>query len=58
MIAYDPTNLTCALHTAHTTYQLAADADGRLLHLYYGPRTGAFRTVPPPHNDPGCWPEI
>lgn len=58
MIAYDPTNHTCALHTAHTTYQLAADADGRLLHLYYGPRTGAFRTVPPPHNDPGCWPDL
>ena len=34
------------LHTKHTTYQLAADAYGFLLHTYYGPRAeGDFRRL-------------
>ena len=34
------------LHTAHTTYQFAADGNGFLLHTYYGPRAeGDFRRL-------------
>lgn len=58
MIVCGNTQRRYALHTAHTTYQMAADADGRLLHLYYGKRTDAPRTIAPPHNDPGCWPDL
>lgn len=58
MIVCDNAQRRYALHTAHTTYQMAADADGRLLHLYYGKRTDAPRTIAPPHNDPGCWPDL
>lgn len=58
MIVCGNTQRRYALHTAHTTYQMAADAEGRLLHLYYGKRTDAPRTIAPPHNDPGCWPDL
>lgn len=58
MIRYHETSRTWLLHTAHTTYQLGVDGDGRLLHLYYGPRCDAPRTLDAPHNDPGCWPDL
>lgn len=58
MIFCDPQNRFFALHTDHTTYQMAVDGQGRLLHLYYGARTDAVRTVRPPHGDPGCWPNL
>lgn len=58
MIRYDETTRTWALHTARTTYQLGVDGSGRLLHLYYGSRCDAPRTLAAPHNDPGCWPDL
>lgn len=58
MIVCDTANRLFALHTAHTTYQMAVDAQGRLLHLFYGARTDGVRTIRPPHSDPGCWPNL
>lgn len=58
MIRIDEQNRLYLLHTAHTTYQMKVDETGRLLHLYYGPRTEAPAAVQPPHNDPGCWPDL
>ena len=58
MICHDESARTWALHTAHTTYQLGVDADGRLLHLYYGPRCAAAPVLRAPHSDPGCWPDL
>ncbi len=46
-----------ALHTAHTSYLLEVDPEGRLLHRYYGPRTGSCPPLASPHPDPGCWPD-
>ena len=58
MILADTQSRRFALHTAHTAYELAADADGRLLHLYYGPRRGDPTPLPADlHPDPGCWPD-
>ena len=56
-------NGTCyTLHTAHTSYQLAAGPGGMLLHTYYGPRLpdGAPNLADsrPPHEDPGCWTDL
>ena len=56
-------NGTCyTLHTAHTSYQLAAGPGGMLLHTYYGPRLpdGAPNLADsrPPHGDPGCWTDL
>ncbi|MDD6320336.1 MAG: alpha-galactosidase [Oscillospiraceae bacterium] len=58
MIVCEPSGHFFALHTAHTTYQMAVDEQGHLLHLYYGPRTDASAVVLPPHKDPGCWPNL
>ena len=58
MIVSEPGGHFFALHTAHTTYQMAVDERGHLLHLYYGPRTDASSAILPPHNDPGCWPNL
>lgn len=58
MILADTQTNTFTLSTAHTTYQMAVDADGRLLHLYYGARTDQPHPVRPPHSDPGCWPNL
>lgn len=58
MIVCEPGGHFFALHTAHTTYQMAVDEQGHLLHLYYGPRTDASAVVLPPHKDPGCWPNL
>lgn len=38
-ITFNETTRIFALTTAHTTYQMQADAQGYLLHLYYGART-------------------
>lgn len=38
-ITFNETTLIFTLTTAHTTYQMQADAQGYLLHLYYGART-------------------
>ena len=58
MIHADFTARRFGLHTAHTSYWLAADDAGRLLHLYYGPLCRTAPALPPaPHNDPGCWPD-
>ena len=58
MIVCGNTQRRYALHTAHTTYQMRVDDEGRLLHLYYGPRTDAAACVAVPHPDPGCWPNL
>jgi len=55
MIFCDTDHRIFLLHTDHTSYQMGVDNAGRLLHLYYGPRADAPRTVRPPHSDPGCW---
>lgn len=57
MICSGP-NHSYTLHTAHTSYGMAVAPDGRLLHLYYGPRTSACPLPAAPHNDPGCWPNL
>jgi alpha-galactosidase len=47
------------LSTVHTSYQMKVDADGRLLHVYYGPRTASELTdARKQHPDPGCWPNL
>ncbi len=50
------------LHTAHTTYQMLADADGILRHLYYGARlplgVSAAEDRPVHPWDKGCWPNL
>ena len=38
-ITFNETTRIFTLTTAHTTYQMQADAQGYLLHLYYGART-------------------
>ena len=38
-ITFNSSNRIFTLNTAHTTYQMQADAKGYLLHLYYGART-------------------
>ena len=58
MICCDTKTNIFTLHTRHTTYAMAADAQGRLLHLYYGPRTTAVRLPASPHDDPGCHPDM
>ncbi|MCD8008048.1 MAG: alpha-galactosidase, partial [Clostridiales bacterium] len=47
------------LHTAHTTYQMTVDADGRLCHSWYGSRTeeNLWDSRPTHAFDPGCWPD-
>ena len=58
MIHIDDARRLYALHTARTTYAMAVDDAGRLLHLYYGPRTAAARLPQSPHGDPGCHPDL
>lgn len=45
------------LHTAHTSYQLCADEQGRLLHTYYGARlpddAPNLRPTRAPHAEAG-----
>ena len=38
-ITFNETTRIFTLTTAHTTYQMQADAQGYLLHLYYGKTT-------------------
>ena len=38
-IIYTPEQRIFTIHTAHSTYQMQADALGHLLHLYYGARS-------------------
>ena len=38
-IIYSPEKRIFTIHTAHSSYQLQADALGNLLHLYYGARS-------------------
>ena len=38
-ITFNETTRIFTFTTAHTTYQMQADAQGYLLHLYYGART-------------------
>ena len=38
-ITFNESKRIFTLHTAHSTYQMQADAYGHLLHLYYGART-------------------
>ena len=38
-ITFNSSNRIFTLNTAHTTYQMQADAKGYLLHLYYGAKT-------------------
>ncbi|MCD8146048.1 MAG: alpha-galactosidase [Clostridiales bacterium] len=47
------------LHTAHTTYQMIVDADGRLCHSWYGSKTeeNLWDSRPTHAFDPGCWPD-
>ena len=49
-ITFNETTRIFTLTTAHTTYQMQADAQGYLLHLYYGARTAGdlFGSVPTP----------
>ena len=62
MIRYDAAAKTFTLSTPHTSYQMKADADGRLLHTWYGrrlpdncPDMSEPRAT---HADPGCWPDL
>ena len=38
-ITFDANRKIFTIHTKQTTYQMQADANGYLLHLYYGART-------------------
>ena len=38
-ISFDANRKIFTIHTKQTTYQMQADANGYLLHLYYGART-------------------
>ena len=62
MIHYDAAQNTFTLSTPHTSYQMKVDADGRLLHTWYGrrlPETCPDMTDPrEPHGDHGCWPNL
>lgn len=54
---------TCfTLHTAHTSYQMAAGPGGTLLHTYYGSRlpdcAPELADGRVPHSDPGCWADL
>ncbi len=62
MIRYDAAQKTFTLSTPHTSYQMKVDADGRLLHSWYGRRLPDacpdMADPRDPHGDPGCWPDL
>lgn len=62
MIRYDAAAKIFTLSTPHTSYQMKTDADGRLLHTWYGrrlPDSCPDMAEPrAPHTDPGCWPDL
>ena len=58
MIHADTNAKRFTLHTDHTSYAMAVDGQGRLLHLGYGPHADCFRLPDAPHNDPGCHPDL
>lgn len=62
MIAFDAAASTFTLSTPHTSYQMKLDADGRLLHSWFGRRLPEpcpdMADPREPHGDPGCWPDL
>ena len=62
MIRFDAAANTFTLSTPHTSYQMKVDADGRLLHSWYGRRLPDacpdMTDAREPHCDPGCWPDL
>lgn len=58
MICYDEKTHIYTLHTAHTSYQLGVDDDGRLIHLHYGARCEVPLVLQTLHNDEGRWPNM
>lgn len=62
MICFDAAAKTFTLSTPHTSYQMKVDADGRLLHSWYGRRLPEpcpdMADAREPHGDPGCWPNL
>ena len=62
MIHFDAAASTFTLSTPHTSYQMKVDADGRLLHSWYGrrlPEACPDMADPcAPHGDHGCWPDL
>ncbi len=62
MIHFDAATSTFTLSTPHTSYQMKVDADGRLLHSWYGrrlPETCPDMADPrAPHGDHGYWPDL
>lgn len=53
-ITFNETTRIFTLTTAHTTYQMQADAQGYLLHLYYGARTAGEMDYLLNYGDRGC----
>ena len=62
MIRFDAAVRIFTLSTPHTSYQMKVDADGCLLHTWYGRRLPEpcpdMAEPRAPHNDPGCWPDL
>ena len=62
MFRYDAAAKTFTLSTPHTSYQVKIDADGRLLHSWYGRRLPDscpdMADPRAPHGDHGCWPDL
>lgn len=62
MIRFDAAARIFTLSTPHTSYQMKVDADGCLLHTWYGRRLPEpcpdMAEPRAPHNDPGCWPDL
>lgn len=58
MIELDLAAGRLALHTAHSSYLMQVDGQGRLLHRHYGPRCGTLPPLDPPAGDPGAWPNL
>ena len=62
MIRFDAAAKTFTLSTPHTSYQMKVDADGRLLHSWYGRRLPDacpdMEDPREPHGDPGCWADL
>ena len=62
MIRFHAAARIFTLSTPHTSYQMKVDADGRLLHTWYGRRLPEpcpdMAEPRAPHNDPGCWPDL
>ena len=62
MIFYDAAAKTLTLSTPNTSYQMKIDAEGRLLHSWYGRRLPEpcpdMADPREPHGDHGCWPDL